>query len=157
MLMVAMFLMTSCVLLHAEQKIAFADKLKVLFEYKKSKELNERLEKENQQAKEDFDKKAQEVKNIRDEMELLSETARKRKSVELEAKLKALDEFRVQKQREISKKYDDGIREISEEIAEISKKYGKANKYDAIIDSRATIYFPDSLDVTDEVLKELNK
>jgi len=140
-----------------EMKIGFADKLRILFEYKKAKELNAELETENQAAKEEFDRKAEEIKKLRDEMELLSESARKEKEAELERMLRNLDEFRRAKQREIGRKYDEGIRDISKEISTICEKYGKDNGYDAIIDTRATIYVPQSLDVTDDILKDLNK
>lgn len=138
-------------------KIGFADKLQILFEYKKAKELNEALEKENQAAKEEFDKKTEMIKKLRDEMELLKPEARKKKETELEEKLKELDDFRREKQREIGRKYDEGIREISKEIASVCEKYGKDNGYDVIIDSRATVYVPNTLDVTIDIIKELNK
>lgn len=140
-----------------EMKIGFADKLKILFEYKKSKELNEDLEKENQKAKEEFDRKADDIKKLRDEMELLSESARRQKESELETKLKELDNFRRGKQQEIGRKYDEGIRDISKEISEVCEKYGKNKGYDAIIDKRATLYAPESMDITEDILKELNK
>ncbi|NQT22842.1 MAG: OmpH family outer membrane protein [Candidatus Omnitrophica bacterium] len=140
-----------------EMKMGFADKLRILFEYKKAKDLNAELENENQVAKEEFDIKAEEIKKLRDEMELLSESARREKEVELEAMLRELDEFRRAKQREIGRKYDEGIRDISKEISTICENYGKNKGYDAIIDTRATIYIPPSLDITDQILKELNK
>ena len=138
-------------------KIGFADKLKILFEYKKAKELNEALEKENQNAKVEFNKRTEEIKKLRDEMELLSESARREKGPELEKKLKELDRFRREKQQEIGRKYDEGIRSISEEISGVCEKYGKNKGYDAILDARAALYVPELLDITDEILKELNK
>jgi len=140
-----------------EMKVGYADKLRILFEYNKAKQLNDELEKENQNAIKEFDKKAEEIKKIRDEMELLSESAKKEKESVLEQKLKSLDEFRKERQREIGRKYDESIRGISKEIADVCEKYGKDNGYDAIIDTRATLYVPDSLDITDGILKELNK
>ena len=138
-------------------KIGFADKLKILFEYKKAKELNEALEKEKHNAKKEFDKRTEEIKKLRDEMELLSESARREKGPELEKKLRELDAFRREKQQEIGRKYDEGIRDISKEISDVCEKYGKDKGYDAILDARAALYVPGSLDMTDEILKELNK
>ena len=90
-------------------------------------------------------------------MELLSEKARQKKEAQLEAKLKELDEFRRAKQTEVSQKYDEGIRVISEEINKACEQYGKNKKYDCILDVRASLYVQNSLDVTDDILKELNK
>lgn len=140
-----------------ELRIGFADKLKILFEYKKAKELNEALEKENEDAKVEFDKMAEGIKRLRDEMELLSESARREKGPELEKKLKELDNFRREKQQEIGRKYDEGIRSISKEISEVCERYGKNKGYDAILDARASLYVPESLDITDDILTELNK
>ena len=51
----------------------------------------------------------------------------------------------------------ESIRGISKEISDVCEKYGKDKGYDAILDARATLYTPESLDITDEILKELNK
>lgn len=140
-----------------ELKIAFADKLKILFEYKKAKDLNESLEKENAAAKTEFDRKSADIKKLREEIELLNEKARGKKQAELDEKLRDLDNFRREKQREIGQKYDEGIKAISAEIGKVCDEFGTKNGYDAIIDTRAVVYIPEPLDITDQILKELNK
>nr|MBC8484914.1 hypothetical protein [Bacteroidota bacterium] len=51
---------------------------------------------------------------------------------------------------EIGRKQDEGVRKISKEIADICEQYGKSKGYDAIIDIRATLYTPTSLELTDD-------
>jgi len=143
---------------HAGQmKIGFADKMKILFEYEKTKELNQKLEKESNNAKAEFERRSEEVRKLIDEMELLSESARKEKQAELEKKREELDKFRREKMQDLGQRQDDGIREISEKVSAVCKKYGEDNGYDAIIDLRATVYVPAALDITDAIMKELNK
>ena len=51
-LVLVCFVLSSSVNLYAKDlNIAFADKLKIVFEYNKAKKLNEELEKENEKAK----------------------------------------------------------------------------------------------------------
>ena len=138
-------------------KIGFADKMKILFEYGKTKELNAELEKEGQAARAEIEKRSEEIKKLRDEMELLSESARNEKRSMLEQKVRGLDDYRREKMQEIGRKQDEGIRKISDEIAAVCSKYGKSKGYDTIIDLRATLYAPSDQDITADILKELNK
>ena len=138
-------------------KIGFADKMKILFEYSKTKELNAELEKEGQAARAEIEKMSEEIKKLRDEMELLSESARNEKRSVLEQKVRGLDDYRREKMQEIGRKQDEGIRKISDEITAVCEKYGKSKGYDTIIDLRATLYAPSGQDITADILKELNK
>ncbi len=138
-------------------KVAFADKMKILFEYEKTKDLNKELEDESQKARAEMEKMSDDVKKMSDEMALLSESAKKEKQPELDNKINELNNYRREKMQEISKKQDEGIRQITKEITDVCSKYGKANGYDVIIDVRATLYAPEAMDVTEPILKELNK
>lgn len=140
-----------------EMKIGFADKMRILFEYNKTKELNDALEKDGQAAREEIEKQSEEVRKLRDEMELLSESAKSTKRPELEKKVRDLDNYRREKMQEIGKKQDEGIRKISDEITAICEQYGKNKGYDTIIDIRATLYAPKDADLTEDILLELNK
>lgn len=142
---------------NAEMKIGFADKMKILFEYKKTKDLNKELEQESQSARTQVEKMSEEIKKLNDEMELLSESARKEKQPELENKIKALNDFRRDKMQEIGRKQDEGIRKITEEITKVCEQFGKDKGFDVIIDVRATLYAPQGSDLTEEILKDLNK
>jgi len=140
-----------------ELKIGFADKLKILYEYKKTNELNKLLEKESIESKAKLEKMTEEIKKMSDDMELLSESAKKEKTPILEKKIQELNDFRRSKVQEMTRKQDDGLRKISEEITSICQRFGKAKGYDVIIDLRATLYPPDNMDLTDDILKDLNK
>ncbi|MDD5438806.1 MAG: OmpH family outer membrane protein [Candidatus Omnitrophica bacterium] len=140
-----------------ELNIAFADKMKILFEYKKTKDLNQELEKESQEARTTVEKMSEDIKKLQDEMELLSESARKEKQPELEKKMQELENFRREKMQSIGKKQDEGIRQITKEIADICEQFGKGKGYDAILDIRASLYTPAGMDVTDGILAEMNK
>ena len=140
-----------------DMKIGFADKMKILFDYDKTKALNKELEDESQAARGEIDKKSAEIRKMNDEMSLLSESAKQEKQPELEAKVKALDDFRRAKMQELSRKQDEGVRAITAEIADVAAKFGKEKGYDVIIDIRATLYAPEGEDVTDDILAELNK
>lgn len=140
-----------------DMKIGFADKMKILFEYNKTKQLTKDLDEEGQKAKAEADKMSDEIKKMQEEIELLSESAKKEKQPELEKKIQAFNEFRRVKMQELSKRQEDSIKNITDEISTICTQYGKANGYDMILDIRAALYTPEGQDITEKLIDELNK
>jgi outer membrane protein len=97
------------------------------------------------------------VSKLRDEMELLSGKAREKKQSEVEAKITDLNEFdRVTRQQLLNKK-NDMFREVVDDIQKVVDDLGKKGQYDFILDSRNIMYGKEDFDLTDDVLKQLNK
>ncbi len=140
-----------------ELKIGYINMRKAFYEYRKTKEFQKQLEAKDEAAKKEFEKKADEFKKLRDEIDLLSEKAKAGKQEELRKKAKELDEFRRNKSEELIRWRDAQIREINKDLMDTAARYAKANGYDIVLDKMAFVYAPDEYDITDAVLKELNK
>ncbi len=138
-------------------KVGYVDMRKVFFEYKKTKDFNSKLEKEDEKVKKEIDAKAQEIRKFRDEIELLSDDAKKKKEPELRARIKGLDDFRREKVEEFIRKKDEMFKEIREDIMSVSSKYAAQNGYDVIFDEAIFVYAANKFDITEHVIKQLNK
>ena len=140
-----------------EPKIGCLSLRKVFYEYKKTKEFNQKLEAEDAQIKEEIEKMTQEVRKLRDEIDLLSEGARKKKEPELREKVQKLDETRKKKLEEFLRKKDDMFKVIREDIMAVSAEYAKKNGYSIIFDDAVSIYFSKEYDITNDIIKQLNR
>ena len=141
----------------ADLKIGYVNMRKVFYEYKKTKEFNNKLEKEEKKIKEEIEKKTDKVRKIRDEMDLLSEGAREKKEPALRQKMGELDEFRRNKVDGILRKKDEMFKEIRESILNVTEQYARKKGYDVVFDEALFVYSLEKYDITDEIIKRLNK
>lgn len=125
-------------------------------EYEKTKKFDEKFQTEGRLKQEERDAIVRELQRLRDEQALVSEDARADKDEQINAKLKELDEFDAEVRRSLGKERDGAIREVFQDIENVMKRYGERKGFDLIVNERALLYARKSLDVTDEVLEELN-
>ncbi|MCQ9207600.1 MAG: OmpH family outer membrane protein [Omnitrophica bacterium] len=140
-----------------EQKIGYVNMREMFYEYEKTREFNKKLEKEDEAAKEDVEKKSKEVRKLRDELDLLSDEAKKKRKPELQEAIEELDEYRKNKVESFIRRKDKMFKEIREDILAIASEYAKKNEYDIVFDNAVFVYSSAKYDITKDVLKELNK
>ncbi len=140
-----------------ELKVGYVDMRKVFYEYKKTKDFNKELEKEDGQLKKEIDKRTEAIRKLRDEIDMLSEQAQEKRQPELKEKVKELDDFRRAKMESLIKQKDDLFKEIREDIMTVAEKYAKKNGYDFIMNETVFIYTSDKYNITDDMIKNLNK
>ena len=141
----------------AELKIGSIDTQKVFYEYNKRKDFQKSLEAKDKKLREEVEKKTQEIRKLRDEIDLLSDNAKAKKEPQLREKIKQFDEFGNQKREEFIREKDEMYKEIRDDILKVSEEYAKKNGYDVIFDKTVFMYSTDKYDVTAPILKELNK
>ncbi len=141
----------------AELKIGYVDFIKVFNNYEKTIQLEQELEKKREEKQQEREKLVDEIRKLKEEMELLSEEGRKKKQAEMNEKLKKLQEFDRQASKNLLKEKDDAAREIIEEFDALIKQIGKEDGYNFILNERFILYGEDQYDLTDRVLETLNK
>ena len=138
-------------------KIGYVDMAKVFGEYSKTKESEKALE-EKGKAKEDERKKMiDEVRKLKDEQALLSDKAKAEKQTALDEKIKVLQDFDRRTRDDLIKERNDKLGLILKDIEKVVTDYSKETGYDIILDSRMLLYSAEKMDVTEEILKRLNK
>lgn len=140
-----------------DMKLGYINTRKVIYEYKKMKDFQKEFEKKDKEAKDEFDKITNQIRKLRDEMDLLAEKAKKKKQAELAEKGEELNEFRRTKGEELMRWRDTKIREINDDVVSATEGFAKENGYDIVFDQMASVYSAKKYDITDEIIKILNK
>ena len=138
-------------------KIGYVDLRRAFYEYDKTKTLEEELEALTEDTQDKRTKMIEEITKMRDEAALMSDDAKKKKQRMIDAKLAELQEFDRDARANILNKKNDMFRVVIEDIQAVVEKMGKEGGYDYILDSRQLMYTNENFDLTDEVLKRLNK
>jgi len=138
-------------------KIGYMNMRTIFAEYGKIKKYNEELESKDAEIRKEIEGKAEGLRKLRDEMELLSDTAKKEKAPEFEKKVRELEEFRRRKVEEFVARKDEMFKQIRGDIIKVATVYAKKNSYDMVADEAAFIYFAEKYDITQQIIKELNK
>lgn len=141
----------------ADFKFGFVDFEKVFNEYYKTKAEDAKLRADLDKKKAELDKKKEEITKMRDSADLLGEDAKKQKEKEIVDKIKELNELRKQAEENLIKERNDKWLEIYGEIKNIVGKHGKEKGYTLIFDDKALVYKAEGYDLTEEVIKLLNK
>jgi Skp family chaperone for outer membrane proteins len=141
----------------AKEKIAIVSVSQVFDEYDKTKEFDESFQTEGRIKQEERDAIVHEIRRLRDEQAVLSEDARSGKQAEIDIKLKELDEFDLQAKRDLGAKRNTAVREVFQDIENTLKQYGQRKGFEYILNDRALLFHRDSLNVTKDVIGELNK
>lgn len=145
-------------------KTGYIDLSKIFDEYQKTKVSSESLEGEGKTKKAREEKMRLEIRRLKDELELLSEQAKKKRQTLIDQKVKQLQSFIREGTEELMGKKMSMMKEIMGDIETTIKEYGKSQNYDIILNDskmlpyshRALLYRDESLDLTDEIIKILN-
>lgn len=136
---------------------AFVDVAKVFDEYQKTKDNDKTLQEAGKAKEAEREAKVNEIRKMKDELELLSDDAKKSKQEAIDAKVRELQEFDLAVRKDLGEKRDQIVREIFNDIDQVVQKYGKEKKLDFVINDKALLYQDQKLNVTEEILSEVNK
>lgn len=140
-----------------DPRMGLVNMRKVFYEYKKTKDFNVKLEGQEAEYKEEVDGKTEEIRKLRDEIDMLSEEAREKKQPELRQKIKELDDFRRDKLEQFLREKDEMFKEIRKDILEVCSRYAGKNGYGMLFDEAIFVYAGENYDITDDIIKELNR
>ena len=139
------------------EKIGYVDVAKVFDGYKKTKENDEKLQSAGKKKEEERDAIVHEIRRLKDEQALLSEDAREKKQEGIDAKVRELQDFDAAARRELGGERNTKVKEIFKDIDDIVQRYGERKGFDMIFNERVLLYRSQKLDVSKEVLDELNR
>lgn len=138
------------------QKIGFVDIARVFDEYQRTKESDKALEAKSKEKETELKGRVDELKKLREGMELLSDKAKEERQKQVEDKSDELQRFQLAAQNELRRQRDAIARDILKEINDTVQAYAKAQGYDLMLNERTLVYGAPNLDLTDAVLKQLN-
>jgi outer membrane protein len=146
-----------CPLGHAgELKIGYVNLARVFDGYQRTKESDRVLEQKGKQKQSELEGRLNELKQLRQSLELLNEEIRSSRARELEERSDEFQRLKTRSERELLRERNHLAREILDEIDQVVAEHAKANGFAVILDQRSLLYGEDLYDVTDEVLRLLN-
>ncbi len=140
----------------AGDKIAYMDLGKVFDEYGKTKDLDKQLEAKSSAKQGDMKKMVDEIKKMKEDLDLAKEADRSKKQLAYQEKLIKLQDFDKETKDSLRKDRDDMARTILKEIKDTIDDIGKKEGYVYILDSRSVLFGTDTDNLTERVLKILN-
>ncbi|MDD5043970.1 MAG: OmpH family outer membrane protein [Candidatus Omnitrophica bacterium] len=154
-LAIALLLALPAKMCMAADKVGHVNLTKLFDEYGKTKEYDAILTGKEKAYESEREKKVNDIKQIQEKYNLLSDKEKAAKKTELENKVKALQEFDNQKQTELLKDRDERVKEILKDIENAVKQYSLSQGYTLILNDRILVYQTADSDITEQVLKIL--
>jgi len=141
--------------------IGILDVEKIVKESSAMRDIQAKVSKKQDEYQKEVTKKQNELeaeqKRIEGKRNVLSKEAFEKESHGFEKKVDDLKTFVDRKQNSLKKASLDSMSKVNDKIKDIIAEISKEKELDVIMPAAQTLYFKDDLDVTDEVLKRLNK
>lgn len=138
------------------EKIGYVDVAKVFDRYEKTKKFDKELAEVGKQKQSGRDTLVLEIRRLKDEMALLSDQGKEEKQRLVDQKLRELQDYDRNAQRDLGERREVIVREIFKDIDEVIREFGGKKGYDFIFNERLMLFRNDKFDITEEVLGELN-
>jgi outer membrane protein len=157
----ALFLFISPRAFSKDFKAGVVDIQKVYAAYDKAKQSYVDLQAEKKKKQDEYDKKAAELKKMVDDFNANKDKMKDEQKKEALAKTKdaarELNNFKKQTDDYLLAENQDMTKERMQEIVDAAKAYGADNGFDLVAASNTLIYFAQPLDISDAIIKKLNK
>jgi len=140
----------------SQGKIGYIDLSRSFDEYQKTKDFDRKLEAKGDMKQKDRENVVQEIRKMREELELMNKNAREKKEADIESKIKSLQDFDQDAKTDLTKERDNMVKDILKEMSDVIKEYGEKNGYSIIVNDRVLLYGDAGLDLTNEIIKILN-
>ncbi len=154
--LVVLFIGAGNVFAESQGKIGYIDLSRSFDEYQKTKDFDKELEAKGDMKQKEREKVVQEIRNMREELELMNKSAREKKEADIEAKIKSLQDFDQEAKLDLTKERDNMVKDILKEMSDVIKEYGEKNEYSIIVNDRVLLYGDHGMDLTNEIIKILN-
>ena len=139
-----------------EPKIGYLDVGKIFTEYQRTKDSDQALEQKSKQKQAELEGRFNELKRMRQNLELLNDKTKDTKAKELEDKSDEFQRLKTQGERDLLRERNQAAKDILDEIQEAVKEYAKTNGYALVLDARGLVYADSASEITDAVLRMLN-
>jgi outer membrane protein len=150
-----------CALAAEPTKIGVLDMQRCIDESNEGKRISESLKNKQTEMQKDVDKKRQELVDMQKDIEkqslMLSMDAKNEREKEFEKKKRDFQYLMQDLSEEMKKLESDARVNIVTTLQGVVDTITKQQKFDLIVERASTIYFSKGLDITDQVIAELNK
>ncbi len=143
------------------EKVGYVDLFSAMNTCDRGIDMKEEITRRAQELREKIMKKMREIEEFRKDVErksaMLSKEALSEKQKEFEKKMEELDKLKAESDQELSLKKQLFEKEMMDEVKEVVAYVAKKKGVSLVFDKNALVYAPNALDLTDDVIKELNR
>jgi len=154
---VLMVMITNAYAAKNTKALAYVDLSRLFNEYHKTKEYDKFLEGKHADLTDIIKSKIEEIKEAEGKLAILNEDKKGELENNIQEMKGSLAKFDEQEKINLTKERNEKIREILLEIEKIVSDYAEKNDYPVILNDRVLIYGNPSFDLTEKILKVLNK
>ena len=141
----------------ADMKIALIIPQKLIATCQAGKDAADKLKVKKDAAQKKLDAKAEELKDYeaaaRKRIALLSADEKKKVGEDLERQQRDAQRMKEDLERELQKSEQEILGGVNQFLGKVINEFGEQNDYDLILDASAAVYFSDTPDVTEAVIK----
>lgn len=137
-------------------EIGYVDIALVFDSYNKTKDQDAALSSKSEGKQQERNKIVERIRNMKNELELLSDKQREKKQVQIDEEIRRLQDFDRETKSALRGERDDMVRDILKEIDSVIKDYAMRSGYTMILNSRVLIYAQKQYDITQEIINILN-
>ncbi|MBN2096973.1 MAG: OmpH family outer membrane protein [Candidatus Omnitrophica bacterium] len=156
-LTVTLFFLVSTAVYAEGIKIGYINLKDVLDKYQKVTDGENELIKDAEAKNSQREKLVNDIKSLREKIDLLKDTQKEKKQQELDQKVKELQDFTNETRSGLRQDRDEKFREIMKEVKDVIEEYGQSRNYNIVIDDTLLLYKDANLDVTQDIIKTLNQ
>ena len=138
-------------------KLGYVSLLKAFDGYQRTADSKQVLEQKGKQKQTELEGDFNELKKLRQSLELLNDQAKETKAREIEERSDEFKRLKTRSEREFVQEQNQSAKQILDEIDQAVAEYAKANGFSIILDERSLLYGENAYNVTDAVLKLLNQ
>ncbi|OWZ25655.1 OmpH family outer membrane protein [Wolbachia endosymbiont of Wuchereria bancrofti] len=141
-------------------KVAIIDSDKVINESLALHNIQQQIKEQNSKLQQEFENELDKLKPSKEELELLSEEAKKERAEQFnKLALSARDNY-TKKMSYLEESYRDAVDSVFNKIKEVAKKTAEKNNIDLVLfisKKNQVLYSMNEIDLSDVVLKNINK
>jgi len=145
----------------AEGKTGYVDLQKIFQGYKKAHENEKKFKEEVEAQQKEINRLQDKIKKEQEDFDKKKDLLKAEERQKKEEQLREMVQDFSGRWKEVNQKLDMRREELEkeclDEIVKATRDYGKKNGYSLILDSRVVVYGPEGLDLSEEILKILNK
>jgi outer membrane protein len=125
------------------------------------KDIQGKISKKQTEFQKEIDKKQSQLeaenKKLESKKSILAEDAYAKEQATFDKKVGELRDHLEKRQNSLKKASAESLSKVNEKIKEIIVELSKEKKFDIVIPSSQTLYYDETIDISSEVLKRLNK
>ena len=142
-------------------KIGVVDFQQVIQESEAGQQVQERIQKQGRKMESDLQELGQQIEELqkqlsRDSM-VMNKKKRQEKQREMEIKRYDFQSKKEEYESEFRQMQSELVGKLQAEILSIAEEIGETEGYLLIVEKNAAVYYPDSIEITDKVIKAYNE